>query len=150
MENVKALTQKKFLPFLHKWQRILEDYGYQNFTQVLNAKHYGIPQNRERVFMVSIREDECVSYQFPQPFPLTLKLADVLEEHVADNFFLRDEMLARFCEKSLEMRNEQYPHNTAQGGVCYTLNTRYEDAAVSDYTHAKHAKTCVMAVHESV
>lgn len=102
MENVKALTQKKFLPFLHKWQRILENYGYQNFTQVLNAKHYGIPQNRERVFMVSIREEECVSYQFPQPFPLTLKLADVLEEHVADNFFLRDEMLARFCEKSLE------------------------------------------------
>ena len=48
------------------------------------------------------------------------------------------------------MRNGRIrPHNTASGGVCYTLNTRYEDAAVSDYTHAKHAKTCVMVTYET-
>ena len=41
-------------------------------------------------------------------------------------------------------------YNTAAGGVCYTLNTRYDDAAVSDFTHAKHAKTCVMYVYEVV
>lgn len=41
------------------------------------------------------------------------------------------------------------PHNTAAGGVCYTINTRYEFAAISDYTHAKHAKTCIMAVYEN-
>lgn len=40
------------------------------------------------------------------------------------------------------------PHNTASGKVCYTINTRYEDAAISDYTHPKHAKTCVMYVYE--
>lgn len=41
------------------------------------------------------------------------------------------------------------PHNTASGGLCYTLNTRYEFAAISDYTHAKHCKTCVMYIYET-
>ena len=45
------------------------------------------------------------------------------------------------------MRHE--PCNTASGGVCYTLNTRYEEAAISDYTQAKHAKTCVMVVYDN-
>ena len=44
----------------------------------------------------------------------------------------------------------EIPYNTAYGGVCYTINTRYEDAAVSDYTHAKHAKTCIMVVFETI
>lgn len=44
----------------------------------------------------------------------------------------------------------EMPYNTAYGGVCYTINTRYEDAAVSDYTHAKHAKTCIMVVFETI
>ncbi len=50
MENVKALTHKKFLPYLHEWEKYLSNLGYSNFTKVLNAKHYGVPQNRERVF----------------------------------------------------------------------------------------------------
>lgn len=54
MENVEALIQKKFRPTFYEWQRLLEEMGYANFWQVLNAKHYGCPQNRPRVFMVSI------------------------------------------------------------------------------------------------
>ena len=109
MENVKALVQKKFLPDFHKWLSLLEDYGYRNYWQILNAKDFGVPQNRERVFCVSILstpDDLSPRYHFPRPFPLTLALKDVLDSEVDESFFLRDEMLARFCEKSTENDNE--------------------------------------------
>ena len=54
MENVSALVSKKFIKYLHKWMSWLSSQGYENYTQVLNAKDFGCPQNRERVFMVSI------------------------------------------------------------------------------------------------
>ena len=86
------------------WQNELERLGYENFAQVLNAKDFGVPQNRERIFLISIRNDDngIVRYHFPKPRPLELCLGDVLEEDVDEKFFLSDEMLARFCEKSLE------------------------------------------------
>ncbi len=105
MENVKALTQKKFMPYFNEWLKLLEKYGYANFWQILNAKHYGVPQNRERVFCVSVLrtpDEPDPSYDFPKPFPLELCLADCLEEDVDERYFLSDEMLARFCRKSLE------------------------------------------------
>ena len=79
MENVKALVSQKFLPYFLKWQNELASYGYSNFATVLNSKCYGIPQNRERIFMVSIL-DENASYHFPEPFPLDKRLKDVLEQ----------------------------------------------------------------------
>ena len=76
--------------------------GYTNYAEILNAKDFGVPQNRERIFLVSVRNDVGLRYHFPKPFKLTKCLADILEENVDEKFFLRDEMLARFCEKSLE------------------------------------------------
>lgn len=112
MENVKALIQKKFMPDFNKWLELLDNYGYSNFWQVLNAKHFGVPQNRERVFCVSILRDGDTEprYSFPQPFPLEQCLADILEDEVDEKYFLRDEMLARFCEKSID--NEPQPEET--------------------------------------
>lgn len=104
MENVAALVSKKFIKDFHEWLSVLDRLGYESFSQVLNAKHYGVPQNRERIFLISIRNDDngIVRYHFPKPRPLELCLGDVLEEDVDEKFFLSDEMLARFCEKSLE------------------------------------------------
>lgn len=85
MENVKALTQKKFLPYL-------EGMGYSNYAKVLNAKDYGVPQNRERVFMVSIL-DENASYHFPEPFPLDKRLEDILEEDVDEKYYLSQKLV---------------------------------------------------------
>lgn len=99
MENVKALVQKKFISDFLEWQRLLESYGYANFAQVLNAKDYGVPQNRERIFLVSIRIDSEAApprYHFPKPFPLERCLADVLEEHVDEKYYLSDKMLEYF------------------------------------------------------
>lgn len=99
LENVKALTSKKFLPLLNKWIQDLEDYGYYNSWQVLNAKDYGVPQNRERVFLISIRRDlldPSPVYHFPKPFPLELRLKDVLEPKVDEKYYLSDKMLDYF------------------------------------------------------
>ena len=105
MENVAALVSKKFIKDFHEWLHVLDKLGYESFSQVLNAKDFGVPQNRERIFVVSIlRTDEepTPKFHFPKPQPLQLCLADVLEEDVDEKYFLSDEMLARFCEKSME------------------------------------------------
>ena len=110
MENVKALVQKKFLPDFNKWLNLLDSYGYNSYWQVLNSKDFGIPQNRERVFCISILrtpDDPNPKYHFPTPFQLSSCLADVLDEDVDESFFLRDEMLSRFCEKSVENETDK-------------------------------------------
>lgn len=91
-ENVKALVSQKFLPYFIKWQNELASYGYSNFAKVLNASSYGIPQNRERIFMVSIL-DENASYHFPKPFPLDKRLKDVLEEDVDEKYYLSKKLV---------------------------------------------------------
>lgn len=93
MENVKALTFKKFKPYLNIWLDYLSNLGYSNHLQVLNAKNYGIPQNRERVFMISILGDE--SYEFPKPFELKKRLKDVLESNVDESFYLSQKILEK-------------------------------------------------------
>ena len=107
LENVSAMVGARFVGLFNLWQKELEDLGYVNFARVLNAKDYGVPQNRKRIFLISIlrTDDPNPKYFFPKPVPLEKCLADVLEENVDESFFLSDEMLARFCEKSLEEEN---------------------------------------------
>ena len=94
MENVKAITGKKFLPGLIKWQEFLSEQGYTNFIKVLNSKDYGIPQNRERCFLISILGDAW--YDFPSPRPLELKLKDILEESVDEKYYLDQARVDKF------------------------------------------------------
>ena len=96
MENVKALTSKKFMPLFANWLRTLEDMGYKNWWKVLNAKDYGVPQNRERVFVVSIFGGG--QYQFPEPIPLTRRLKDVLEQNVDEKYYLSDKIINGFIK----------------------------------------------------
>ena len=103
MENVKALTSEKFLPYLQKWLLFLESMGYSNFTKVLNSKDYGVPQNRERVFCVSILGDE--RYYFPKPFKLEKLLKDVLESDVDESYYLSKKMIDTFQKRN--KRNEE-------------------------------------------
>ena len=100
MENVKALTQKKFQPYLKKWQTWLYQQGYENFTQVLNASSYNVPQNRERVFMISILRTDSEpnpSFYFPKKMKLEKRIKDILEPNVDESFYLSDKALEYFC-----------------------------------------------------
>lgn len=94
MENVAALVSTRFIKLFNKWQLELESYGYKNYAKILNAKDYGVPQNRERIFLVSIRGNE--KYYFPAPFNLKYRLKDVLEENIPEKYFLSDKMVECF------------------------------------------------------
>lgn len=93
-ENVKMLTSKKFSSQFETVLDALDCAGYNNYWQVLNAKDYGIPQNRERVFIVSIRKDIDIGwlFHFPCGFPLKLRLKDVLEDDVDESYFIKREL----------------------------------------------------------
>ena len=87
-ENVKNVLSKKHK---HNFDGYLEDMdklGYSNYYQVLNAKDYGIPQNRERIFVVSIRKDVDKGYTFPKQQELTLRLKDILEDQVNEKYYI--------------------------------------------------------------
>lgn len=97
MENVKNLISKKFKPLFDEWCKYLEGLGYKNFYKVLNAKDYGVPQNRERVFMISIRDDNAL-YQFPNEINLDTKLGDYLENDVDEKYYLSTKLINCFTD----------------------------------------------------
>lgn len=101
-ENVAALVSQKFMPDFQKWLDKLSSLGYVSRWARLNAKNYGVPQNRDRVFCLSMRRDVAFDYQFPEPFPLDRCLADVLEDEVADRFFLKDDAVSKILEANDE------------------------------------------------
>ncbi len=97
-ENVAALVSQKFMPDFQKWLDKFSSLGYVSRWARLNAKNYGVPQNRDRVFCLSMRRDVAFDYQFPEPFELTTRLGDVLEEEVADRYFLKDDAVSKFLK----------------------------------------------------
>ena len=105
-ENVKALTSKKFSEEFKTVLDSLEEVGYNNYYQVLNAKDYGIPQNRERVFIISIRKDIDKGFTFPQPVPLELKLKDILEDRVDERFYLSEKLLTGLIKHKEKHKNK--------------------------------------------
>lgn len=138
MENVKALTQKKFMSDFMRLQKELEDMGYTNFWQVLNAKDYGVPQNRERVFMVSILNAEH-GFEFPKPFPLEKRLRDVLEDNVDESYYLKDEQVARILEHT-QMHKERgngFTHNFQDGGGDLRNNNHDDGKQIYRYIYKR-------------
>lgn len=99
-ENVKNLTSKKFAEQFKIVLDSLEAAGYNNYWQVLNAKDFGIPQNRERVFIVSIRKDiDTGCFRFPEGFPLELRLKDLLEDVVDEKFYIKNSQFGDFISE---------------------------------------------------
>ena len=91
MENVKNLLSAKFKTDFEKWLEFLEKLGYKNYYKVLNAKDYGVPQNRERVFLISSLDN--TPFVFPEKQELKLTLKDLLEKEVSDKFYLTEEQV---------------------------------------------------------
>ena len=125
MENVPQVHGVKNKEHFDKWIAFLESKGYSNYWTDLNAKNYGIPQNRNRCYMVSIL-GEC-SYEFPQPIPLTLNLGDLLEKEVDEKYYLSEKAIqgranSQFNQYKLE-------RNIVSGkDVHPTILARYEGA----------------------
>lgn len=102
-ENVKNLTSKKFKLQFETVLEGLEDAGYNNYWKVLNAKDYGIPQNRERVFIISIRKDlDNGTFKFPEGVELTKCLADMLDDEVEEKYYINSEKADNLIEQLIE------------------------------------------------
>lgn len=121
MENVPAVIGAKNIQHFAKWQEKLESFGYKNKWELLNAKDYGIPQNRERCFMVSILGDYF--YDFPKKIPLKLRLKDMLEKEVDEKYYLSSSAIERISKwnayqdplKDIEKEKIVSPCLTARG-----------------------------------
>ena len=96
MENVPQVIGKKNIKDFQSWRSKLESLGYSNYVQLLNSKDYGIPQNRNRCFMVSILGQ--YHYTFPKKKPLKLKLKDMLEDKVDEKYYLSDTIIKGFIK----------------------------------------------------
>jgi site-specific DNA-cytosine methylase len=135
-ENVKNVLSDKHKHNFDKYLEILRDSGYKNHSKVINAKHWGIPQNRERVFVVSIREDINKDFKFPisslksqqslfntNVIDIEPKiLADILENEVDEKYYLSDEYMERFI-KSLD--DEKLQDELAKLLPAYMLPNRF-------------------------
>lgn len=96
-ENVKNLVSKKFINDFNDLLSILDEIGFNSYWEVINAKNFGIPQNRERVFVISIRKDiDNGKFTFPKPFDNGLRLKDMLEDNVDEKYYLSKEVQDRF------------------------------------------------------
>ena len=106
MENVKGLTNKKHKETFETILRLLSDAGYNNYWDILNTKDYGIPQNRERIFIVSIRKDTDKGYQFPGKFDNGIRLKDVLEDEVDEKYYISQERVEKLLEQIKDKNQE--------------------------------------------
>ena len=132
MENVKSLVGKRFKSQFNEWSSYLESLGYVNYWKVLNATDYGIPQSRERIFMISILGDHK-PYKFADKIPLDKCIADILEDEVDEKYYIN---------KSFHLVNKgegqkiilpcicasrgRYLDNSSSGGVKKSTEQRFE------------------------
>ena len=127
-ENVKALTSKKFTEEFKTVLDGLAAEGYVNYWAVLNAKDYGVPQNRERVFIVSIRADADMGiFKFPEKIQLTCRMKDFLEPSVDKKFYIASDRAQRLLE-SLSARDYKNPGRVLVGGSCLDATVGFDGA----------------------
>lgn len=109
MENVKGLTQKKFKSEFAEMLAALESCGYTNSWKMLNAREHGIPQSRERVFIVSIRNDINIDFNFPTGIDLNTRLIDYMDVCVEEKYYLSDAMIQYIKNKESKGYNFRVP-----------------------------------------
>lgn len=133
MENVKNLVSKKFKPGFDKWCECLEEMGYKNYYQVLNAKDYGVPQNRERVFMISFL-GEHKPYIFPEKQELKIRLKDLLESEVEEKYYLSEKILKGFIKTNLKNTGFKFnPVKVEEANIGHCITSGNNDRATDNF-----------------
>lgn len=125
MENVPDLLSEKFKKGWHLMFNEIEKLGYSNYVETLNSKNYGVAQNRERVFMVSILGD--YTYTFPKGFELVKKLKDYLENEIDEKYYLSDKLIKTFTDMTDRngfIRGKTFRPHFKDGKYAYTITTR--------------------------
>lgn len=120
MENVVDLIQVKFIKQFQEIQLELEQLGYSNYTETMNAKDYGVAQNRDRVFMVSILGDYY--YEFPKPFKLEKRLKDYLETSVDEKYYLSEKAISGLNRADMREHTPTWLNDESSESPC--IDTR--------------------------
>ena len=126
MENVPQVHSKKNIDNFEKWQNFLTSLGYKNYWQDLNAKDYGIPQNRNRCFMISILNSEDI-YSFPKKEELKLRLKDMLEEEVEEKYYLSDVAISKIVNWKAHQKPFERVLGEESTSPCITARGAGED-----------------------
>lgn len=123
-ENVKNIVGKQFRDTTFKlFENELHEYGYNTYWKVLNAKNYGIPQNRERVYLIFIRKDlDNGQFKFPEPFDNGIRLKDILEDEVDEKFYLSDDKVQKFLNN---FNQSELPVTTRNSDISATVRASY-------------------------
>ena len=131
MENVPQVHGKKNKASFDEWCQFLESLGYKNYWKDLNAKDYGVPQSRNRCFMVSLLGD--YSYEFPEPIELKLKLQDLLEDEVDEKYYISDKMIAYLDKKVEQGWKKTVVNNTEIANtICNPARNQINDNWIAD------------------
>lgn len=144
LENVKNLVGKKFKPQFDEWVAWLDELGYNTYWKILNAKDYGVPQNRERVFAISIRKDiDDGKFEFPQPFDNGVRLKDVLEDNVDEKYYLSEDIQNRLIitdktlTKNIIETTKPSFRTIGQRDLVYSENSIMGTLVATDYKQPK-------------
>ena len=120
-ENVKNVLSKKHRHNFDKYLDEMDRIGYNNFYQILNAKDYGVPQNRERIFVISIRKDLEKEFEFPKGFDNGIRLKDVLEDEVEEKYYINTEKAKKLIEEFKVTGKKQLNTNPSGKGMNGTV-----------------------------
>ena len=135
LENVKNLVGKKFIKDFERWLNFLNSLGYYSNWEVLNARDYSIPQNRERVFVVSSLEN--IHYVFPKKQELKIKMKDLLEEHVPGKYYLSEKYLKSFLDMTNRngfIRGEKFnPQKSEDCSIAFAITTKAGQRATDNF-----------------
>lgn len=115
-ENVKNVLSKKHKHNFDRYIEVMEEAGYNNFYDVLNAKNYGVPQNRQRLFVISIRKDIEKDFEFPKGYDNGVRLRHILEENVDERYYISDEKAAKIIKEFKEKEKKNSNHKTCSLG----------------------------------
>ncbi len=143
LENVKNLVSKKFKADYEMWLAFLNSLGYKNYWKVLNAKNYGIPQNRERVFCVSILGEEK-PYVFPEPVLLQLRLKDMLDKNVPDRYYITKERVTSMLNSHYNQRRKSVIFDDVTPALCARDWREPKCVVVGNINDGKFAKMTEM------
>lgn len=117
-ENVKNIVGKQFKETFRMFLDELHEYGYNTYYQVLNAKNYGVPQNRERVYLIIIQKDlDNGKFQFPEPFDNEIRMKDILEDEVDEKYYINtDRAKALIADLVASGKLDKEISNPVRGG----------------------------------
>lgn len=135
MENVPEVIGTSNFEDFTEWRLKLEKLGYSNYVKILNAKDYGVPQNRRRCFMVSVIGD--YNYNFPESFELENKLKDLLEQNVDEKYYLSSKMMNYLTDSTNRngmVRSEMFkPIDVEKQDTSFTITTRETNVVSSSF-----------------